>query len=92
MIDLMQQVLRPLAEKRWLDTWEKIVGFAGDDWFPSRLPFGKFKGRIYQEARENAAFLDLRIQEDAGGTSIAAGLVVFQQRSRGLVPRRRTKG
>jgi DNA polymerase-3 subunit epsilon len=112
----MQQVLRPLAEKRGLDTWEKIVGFAGDDWFPSRLSFGKFKGRLYQEAREDAelrawlewlaestngrssamgrwylgqlengrgledaAFLDLQIQEDADGTSVAAGLVVFQQ-------------
>ncbi len=115
-IDLMQQVLRPLAEKRGLDTWEKIAEFAGDEWFPSRLPFGKFKGRLYQEAREDAelrawldwlaestnerslamgrwylgqlengcgledaAFLDLQIQEDAGGTSIDAGLVVFQQ-------------
>lgn len=45
-IDLMQQVLRPLAEKRGLDTWVKIVGFAGDEWFPTRLAFGKFKGRI----------------------------------------------
>ena len=115
-IDLMQQVLRPLAEKRALDTWEKIVGFARDEWFPSRLSFGKFKGRLYQEARgdaelrswlewlaestnekssamgrwylgqlangcglENAAFLDLQIQENADGTSIAAGMVVFQQ-------------
>jgi len=115
-IDLMQQVLRPLAEKRGLDTWEKIVGFAGDEWFPSRLSFGKFKGRLYQEAREDAelkswlgwlaestnerssamgrwylgqlangcgledaAFLDLQIQENVDGTSIAAGLVVFQQ-------------
>ena len=109
-IDLMQQVLRPLAERRGLDTWEKIVGFAGDEWFPSRLPFGKFKGRLYQEAREDAelrswlewlaestnerssamgrwylrqlangcgledaAFLDLQIQEDAGGTSSPPG-------------------
>ena len=53
-IDLMQQVLRPLAEKRGLDTWEKIVNFTTGKWFPSRLPFGKFKGRIYQEAREDA--------------------------------------
>lgn len=53
-IDLMQQVLRPLAEKRGLDTWEKIVNFTTGEWFPSRLPFGKFKGRIYQEAREDA--------------------------------------
>ncbi len=25
-----------------------------DEWFSSRLPFGKFKGRLYQEAREDA--------------------------------------
>lgn len=115
-VDLMQQVLRPLAERRGLDTWYKIVAFAGDEWFPSRLSFGAFKGRLFQEAREDvellawlkwlaastnerssrmgrwylaqlengsaledAAFLDLQIQEDAGGTSVAGGLVVFQQ-------------
>ena len=122
-IDLMQQVLRPLAERRGLDTWEKIVAFTGDEWFPSRLPFGKFKGRLYFEAREDselrgwlewlaestnerssamghwyltqlengselddAAFLDLRIQQDAGGTS-AAGMVVFQQPEKKLYQR-----
>ena len=53
-VDLMQQVLRPLAERRGLDTWAKIVGFAGDEWFPSRLPFGRFKGRLYQEAEQDA--------------------------------------
>ena len=53
-IDLMKEVLRPLAEKRGLDTWEKIVEFAGDEWFPSRLTFVRFKGRLYQEAREDA--------------------------------------
>ena len=26
------------------------MGFAGDEWFPSRLPFGKFKGRLHQDA------------------------------------------
>ena len=115
-VDLMQQVLKPLAERRGLDTWEKIVGFTGNEWFPSRVLFGKFKGRRYQEAREDAelmswlewlaestnerssamgrwylkqlangcgledaAFLDLQIQENVDGTSIAVGLVVFQQ-------------
>jgi len=53
LVELMQKVLRPLAEKRGLDSWEKIVNFTTDDWFPSRLPFGKFKGRLYQEARED---------------------------------------
>jgi len=49
-----KQVLRPLAEKRRLEPWEKIVNFTKEEWFPSRLSFGKFKGRIYQEAREDA--------------------------------------
>ena len=49
-----KQVLRPLAKKHVLDTWEKIVNFTQAEWFPSRLLFGKFKGRLYQEAREDA--------------------------------------
>ncbi len=116
-IDLMKEVLRPLAEKRGLDTWEKIQDFAGDEWFPSRLSFGKFKGRLYQEGKqdvelrswlewlaesqtrgvrrwaagissnlengnglEDAALLDLQIQEQAeASTGSVGGLVVFQQ-------------
>ena len=60
------EVLRPLTEKRRLDTWEKIVNFTTDEWFPSRLPFGKFKGRIYQETREDAelqSWLEIKIFE-----------------------------
>ncbi len=30
------------------------VGFAGDEWCPSRIPFGKFKGRLYQKAEVDA--------------------------------------
>jgi DNA polymerase-3 subunit epsilon len=52
-IDLMQQVLRPLAEKRELDTWEKLMGFLDGEWYPSRLAFGKHKGRLYQEAEKD---------------------------------------
>jgi hypothetical protein len=51
---LKNQMLRPLAEKRGLEPWEKIVNFTKAEWFPSRLSFGKFKGKIYQEAREDA--------------------------------------
>jgi len=46
-IDRMQEriskkrVLRPLAEKRVLEPWKKIVNFTTDEWFPSRLSFGK---------------------------------------------------
>jgi len=54
-IDLMQQVLRPLAEKRGLETWATLRDFTDDEWYPSRLPFGKFKGRLYQEADGDSA-------------------------------------
>jgi len=49
-----KQVLPPVAEKRGLEPSMKIVKFTKDEWFPSRLSFGKFKGRLYQEAREDA--------------------------------------
>ncbi len=52
--DLMAQVLRPIAEHRGLDTWEKLVAFAAEEWFPSRIAFGKHKGRLIQEARKDA--------------------------------------
>ena len=55
--DLTAQVLRPIAGHRGLDTWEKLVAFAAEEWFPSRIAFGKHKGRLIQEARKDA---DLR--------------------------------
>jgi len=41
------------GEKSALEPWEKIVNFTKDEWFPSRLSFGKFKGRLYLGARED---------------------------------------
>lgn len=52
--DLMAQVLRPIAEHRSLDTWEELVEYAAEEWYPSRIAFGKHKGRLFQEARQNA--------------------------------------
>ena len=49
-VDLMQQVLRSLAEQRGLSKWDELVDFASATWFPSRIAFGKFKGRDYHEA------------------------------------------
>ena len=40
------RVLRPLAEKRGLERWGKIVNFTTGEGFSSRLPFGKFKGGL----------------------------------------------
>lgn len=52
--DLMAQVLRPIAGHRGLDSWEKLVRFEAEEWFPSRIAFGKHKGRLIQEARKDA--------------------------------------
>ena len=49
--DLCAHVLRPIAERRGLDTWEKLVWFAAEEWYPSRIAFGKHKGRLIQEGR-----------------------------------------
>jgi DNA polymerase III epsilon subunit-like protein len=57
-VDLIQKVLRPLATNRGLNTWDRIVSFAANRWFPCRIPFGKFKGRMYQEAKESAELLE----------------------------------
>lgn len=50
-IDLLQNVLRPIAEARGLTTWGQLHQFVEDEWFPSRLSFGKHKGREYIDAR-----------------------------------------
>lgn len=56
-VDLLQQVLRPLAEARGLTTWETLSAYADAPWFPSRLAFGKYKGRDFREARHDAELL-----------------------------------
>lgn len=57
-IDLGQKVLRPLAETRNLTAWTALVEFSEADWFPARIPFGKFKGRLFREARDDGSLRD----------------------------------
>ncbi len=52
-VDLFSHVLRPIAGQRGLETWEAIAADAGEEWYPSRIAFGKHKGRSVWEAREN---------------------------------------
>ncbi len=56
-IDLMAQVLRPLAEQRGLCSWEAIQQYTEADWYPSRIAFGKYKGRDFRDARTDNALL-----------------------------------
>lgn len=52
--DLFANVLRPIAGHRGLDTWEKLAAFAAEEWYSSRIAFGKHKGRLVQGARKDA--------------------------------------
>ena len=52
--DLFATVLRPIAEQRGLETWEQLAAYAAEEWVPSRIAFGKHKGRSIAEARTDA--------------------------------------
>lgn len=54
-IDLAQRVLHPLAEQRRLADWAALLRFTEGTWFPARIPFGKFKGRHFRDARHDDA-------------------------------------
>lgn len=56
-IDLLTKVIRPLSEQRGLNSWEKISVFSTQAWYPRRIAFGKYKGRDFEDARDDA---DLR--------------------------------
>ncbi len=51
--DLFTQVLRPIGEQRGLQSWDDIVCYTAEEWYPSILAFGKFKGRSIFEAHQN---------------------------------------
>lgn len=55
--DLFAAVLQPIAQHRHLLSWNQICAYAQETWFPSRIAFGKYKGRHYQEARTDAQLL-----------------------------------
>jgi DNA polymerase-3 subunit epsilon len=52
-VDLLDKVLRPIANGRKLNSWDSIQQFTEDEWFPTRIGFGKFKGRSFQDARHD---------------------------------------
>ena len=52
--DLFAKVLRPIEEQRGLATWEQFAAHAADEWYPSRIAFGKHQGKSIAEARNDA--------------------------------------
>jgi DNA polymerase III epsilon subunit-like protein len=55
-IDLLQNVLKPLAEERNLTTWDNLRSYADAEYYPSRIAFGKFKGRDFRDAAKDQKF------------------------------------
>jgi DNA polymerase III epsilon subunit-like protein len=55
--DLMANVLKPIAESRGLTTWDAICSYTVAQWYPSRIAFGKHKGRHFQDARTDKSLM-----------------------------------
>lgn len=70
--DLLQQVLRPLAEARGLMTWDAPCAYASQPWFPSRIAFGKYKGRLFQDARARLADLEAEAAREHQAEAVGA--------------------
>lgn len=64
--DLFATVLRPIAEQRGLVAWEQLAAYTAEEWFPSRIAFGKHNGRSIAEART-----DLEREAEELGKKIA---------------------
>jgi hypothetical protein len=67
-VDLVGQVLWPLAEKVPLQSFAELADFAHAPWFPSRIAFGKFKGRHFQDAHQDK---ELRAWLESLATSVS---------------------
>jgi len=52
-VDLIQKTLKPIIVERNLNTWDDIVQYTTEAWYPTRIAFGKHKGRHFQEARKD---------------------------------------
>lgn len=74
-VDLLGQVLRPLAERRGLDSWQSVCDFTTQDWYPTRIAFGAFKGRLFWDAETDAALHDwlVRLSQSTNRRNAAIG-------------------
>ena len=52
-LDLMDTVLKPLAVARGLHSIKKLKLFTEEQWFQSKLTFGKHKGRSFRDAHKD---------------------------------------
>jgi DNA polymerase-3 subunit epsilon len=57
-VDLIKKVLTPIAESKGINDWASVITFLREEWYPTRLAFGKYKGRSYKDARSDKEFRD----------------------------------
>jgi DNA polymerase III epsilon subunit-like protein len=88
-VDLLGLVLRPIAERRGLDTWEKLVAYTSEEWYPSRIAFGKFKGHLVSEAKRNPKIRRWieRLAGSSNARSAKMGRWYLQELDRGFEPK-----
>lgn len=55
-VDLIKKVLTPIAESKAVNSWDSIITFLREEWYPTRLAFGKYKSRSYKDARSDREF------------------------------------
>ena len=74
-VDLLGQVLRPLAEQRGLDSWQRVCDFTTQDWYPTRIAFGAFKDYLFWDAETDPALRDwlVRLSQSSNRRNAAIG-------------------
>ena len=74
-VDLLGQALRPLAEHRGLDSWQSVCVFTTREWYPARIGFGKFNGRLFRDAETDGALRDWleRLSQSSNQRNAAVG-------------------
>ena len=53
-VELLGQVLQPLADLRGLYSWQNVCDFINLEWYPPRIGFGKYKGRLFRDAETDS--------------------------------------
>jgi DNA polymerase III epsilon subunit-like protein len=52
-VDLLTHVLKPVALDRGVKTISQARSLSKEIWYPTRIPFGKYRGRPFHEARRD---------------------------------------
>lgn len=82
-VDLLS-MLAPIAELRGIRSSGEIKDYLAQEWFPSRIPFGKFKGADYRDAGQSPALHSwlVWLSESSNARSAEMGMWYLDQLSK----------